>query len=187
MEKQAGQNSVLSAIRFAACSCVGKHEDRGRSQERTIKRWFGYTHFFPFVGEVIVPGGYLHEPNLWKTKTGDPNFRAAGQTFSPPITRPALEFSHSLATTWLLGWAVRRLKIFSDDLGFRKSGRKLSACLAAILLLVMLGLNCHERSQTALDRINIAVLQTLVQLHAECDNKLLLAPCGSMSLENLVR
>jgi hypothetical protein len=104
MEKQAGQNSVLSAIRFAACSCVGKHEGRGRSQERTIKRWFGYTHFFPFVGEVIVPGGYLHEPNLWKTKTGDPNFRAAGQTFSPPITRPAPEFSHSLAP--LLGGCV---------------------------------------------------------------------------------
>ena len=31
------------------------------------------------------------------TMTGDLNFRAAGQTFSPPITRPALEFSHSLA------------------------------------------------------------------------------------------
>jgi hypothetical protein len=45
MEKQAGQNSVLSAIRFADCSCVGKPEGRGRSQERTIKRWFGYTHF----------------------------------------------------------------------------------------------------------------------------------------------
>ena len=65
--------------------------------------------------------------------------------------------------------------------------RKLGACLAAILLLVMFGLNCHECSQTAPDRINIAVLQTLVQLHAECDNKLLLAPCGSMSLENLIR
>jgi hypothetical protein len=31
------------------------------------------------------------------TMNGDLNFRAAGQTFSPPITRPALEFSHSLA------------------------------------------------------------------------------------------
>jgi hypothetical protein len=45
MEKQAGQNSVLSASRFADCSSVGKHEGRGRSQERTIKRWFGDTHF----------------------------------------------------------------------------------------------------------------------------------------------
>ena len=157
MEKQAGQNSVLSAIRFAACSCVGKHEGRGRSQERTIKRWFGYTHFllkglekvrtewrftpkafgaddaglqpqtgvepgelreidassgskssakrlkrggrpfFSFVGDVILPDCYPDEPNLWKTKTGDLNFRTAGQTFSPPATRAALEFSHRLA------------------------------------------------------------------------------------------
>jgi hypothetical protein len=53
--------------------------------------------FFSFVGGVILPDGYPYEPNLWKTKTGDPNFWTAGQTFSPPITRPALEFSHSLA------------------------------------------------------------------------------------------
>jgi hypothetical protein len=46
----------------------------------------------------ILPDGYLNELNLWKTKTGDLNFRTAGQTFSPPITRPAPEFSHSLAT-----------------------------------------------------------------------------------------
>jgi hypothetical protein len=54
--------------------------------------------FFPFVGDVILPDGCPDEPNFWKTKTGDLNFRAADQTFSPPITRPALEFSHSLAT-----------------------------------------------------------------------------------------
>jgi hypothetical protein len=32
------------------------------------------------------------------TMNGDLNFRTAGQTFSPPLTRPALEFSHRLAT-----------------------------------------------------------------------------------------
>jgi hypothetical protein len=52
---------------------------------------------FSFVGGVILPDGYPYEPNLWKTKTGDLNFRAAGQTFSPPATHIAPEFSHSLA------------------------------------------------------------------------------------------
>jgi hypothetical protein len=45
-----------------------------------------------------LPDRYPHEPNLWKTKTGDPNFRTAGETFSPPSTRAAPEFSHRLAT-----------------------------------------------------------------------------------------
>jgi hypothetical protein len=49
------------------------------------------------VDAEILPDGCPYEPNLWKTKTGDLNFRTAGQTFSPPIARPALEFSHSLA------------------------------------------------------------------------------------------
>jgi hypothetical protein len=62
----------------------------GKSPAKSLNR--GGGPFFPFVGEVIVPGGYPYEPNLWKTKTGDPNFRTAGQTFSPPITRPSLEF-----------------------------------------------------------------------------------------------
>jgi hypothetical protein len=55
------------------------------------------TPFFPFVGYLILPDHCLHRLNLWKEKTGDPNFRTAGQTFSPPITRTAPEFSHSLA------------------------------------------------------------------------------------------
>jgi len=71
----------------------------GKSPAKRLKS--GRPALFPFVGEVILPDGYPYEPNLWKTKTGDPNFRTAGQTFSPPITRPASEFSHSLA--WLLG------------------------------------------------------------------------------------
>ena len=66
-----------------------------KSPAKSLNR--GGGPFFPFVGEVILPDGYPYEPNLWKTKTGDLNFRTAGQTFSPPITRPALEFSHSLA------------------------------------------------------------------------------------------
>jgi hypothetical protein len=49
------------------------------------------------MGTPISQSARSDEPNLWKTKTGDPNFRAAGQTFSPPTTRAALEFSHSLA------------------------------------------------------------------------------------------
>jgi hypothetical protein len=49
------------------------------------------------MGTPISQSARPDEPNLWKTKTDDPNFRTAGQTFSPPITRPAPEFSHSLA------------------------------------------------------------------------------------------
>jgi hypothetical protein len=67
----------------------------GKSPAKSLNP--GGRPFFSFVGDVILPDGYPYEPNLWKTKTGDPNFRAAGQTFSPPITRTAPEFSHSLA------------------------------------------------------------------------------------------
>ena len=67
----------------------------GESAAKRLKR--GGGALFSFVGDVILPDGYPYELNLWKTKTGDPNFRTAGQTFSPPITRPASEFSHSLA------------------------------------------------------------------------------------------
>jgi hypothetical protein len=73
----------------------GQASGGGKSPAKSLNR--GGRPFFPFVGEVIVPGGYPYEPNLWKTKTGDLNFRTAGQTFSPPITRLAPEFSHSLA------------------------------------------------------------------------------------------
>ena len=67
----------------------------GESSAKRLKP--GRQALFSFVGDVILPGGYRHEPNLWKTKTGDLNFRTAGQTFSPPTTRTAPEFSHSLA------------------------------------------------------------------------------------------
>jgi hypothetical protein len=65
------------------------------SSAKSLKR--GGRPFFSFVGDVILPDGYPYEPNLWKTKTGDLNFRTAGQTFSLLTTRTALEFSHSLA------------------------------------------------------------------------------------------
>jgi hypothetical protein len=68
------------------------------SKSSAQRRKRGGGALFSFVGDVILPDGYPYESNLWKTKTGDLNFRTAGQTFSPPITRPALEFSHSLAT-----------------------------------------------------------------------------------------
>jgi hypothetical protein len=68
----------------------------GESPAKRLNR--GGRPFFSFVSHRILPDGYLNELNLWKTKTGDLNFRTAGQTFSPPITRPAPEFSHSLAT-----------------------------------------------------------------------------------------
>ena len=96
----------------------GQASGGGKSPAKSLNR--GGTPFFPFVGEVIVPGGYLHEPNLWKIKTGDLNFRAAGQTFSPPITRPALEFSHSLAP--LLGL------VLADSHSLDGFGNKLSSC-----------------------------------------------------------
>jgi hypothetical protein len=67
----------------------------GKSAAKSLNR--GGRPLFSFVGGVILPDGYPYEPNLWKTKTGDLNFRTAGQTFSPPITRTAPEFSHSLA------------------------------------------------------------------------------------------
>jgi hypothetical protein len=67
-----------------------------KSSAKRLKR--GGRPFFSFVGDVILPDCYPDEPNLWKTKTGDLNFRTAGQTFSPPTTRAALEFSHRLAT-----------------------------------------------------------------------------------------
>jgi hypothetical protein len=76
---------------------------------------WGGRPFFSFVGEVILPDGYPDEPNLWKTKTGDPNFRTAGQTFSPPITRSALEFSHSLA----LQVTQRPAFVLEDNIGDR--------------------------------------------------------------------
>jgi hypothetical protein len=67
----------------------------GESAAKRLKR--GGRPFFPFVGEVILPGGYPYESNLWKTKTGDLNFRTAGQTIPLLTTRTVLEFSHSLA------------------------------------------------------------------------------------------
>jgi hypothetical protein len=41
--------------------------------------------------------GTARQTEFLENKTGDPNFRIAGQTFSPPTTRIAPEFSHSLA------------------------------------------------------------------------------------------
>ena len=73
----------------------GQASGGGKSPAKSLNR--GGTPFFPFVGEVILPDGYPYELNLWKAKTGDPNFRTTGQTFSPPATRAAPEFSHSLA------------------------------------------------------------------------------------------
>jgi hypothetical protein len=73
----------------------GQASGGGKSPAKSLNR--GGRPFFSFVGDVILPDGYLYEPNLWKTKTGDLNFRTTGQTFSPPITRTAPEFSHSLA------------------------------------------------------------------------------------------
>jgi hypothetical protein len=67
----------------------------GKSPAKRLNR--GGRPFFSFVGEGILPDGYLYELNLWKTKTGDPNFWTAGQTFSPLTARTSLEFSHSLA------------------------------------------------------------------------------------------
>jgi hypothetical protein len=72
--------------------------DGGGGSKSAAKRLNrGGRPLFSYVGEVILPDGYPDEPNLWKTKTGDLNFRTAGQTFSPPTTRTAPEFSHSLA------------------------------------------------------------------------------------------
>ena len=75
-----------------------RETDGSGGDESSAKRLNrGGRPFFSFVSYVILPDGNPDEPNLWKTKTGDPNFRTAGQTFSPPATRVAPEFSHSLA------------------------------------------------------------------------------------------
>ena len=60
----------------------------------------GGTPFFPFVGEVIVPGGYPYGPNLWKTKTGDLNFRPPVKLFLRP----------SLALRWSFHTASRLVR-----------------------------------------------------------------------------
>jgi hypothetical protein len=36
---------------------------------------------FPPASYWILPDGCPHEPDLWKEKTGDPNFRTAEETF----------------------------------------------------------------------------------------------------------
>jgi hypothetical protein len=36
---------------------------------------------FSLAGSLIFPDRCPHEPNLWKAKTGDPNFRTADKTF----------------------------------------------------------------------------------------------------------
>jgi hypothetical protein len=48
----------------------------GESTAKSLKR--GGGPFFPFVGEGILPDGYLYELNLWKTKP-------AIRTFGPPV------------------------------------------------------------------------------------------------------
>ena len=62
--------------------------DGGGGSKSTAKRLNrGGRPFFSFVGEGILRDHYPHEPNLWKTKTGDPNFRITGETF-PLLTTP---------------------------------------------------------------------------------------------------
>ena len=41
----------------------------------------GGPALFTFVAPIILGDGYPHGPNLWKAKTGDPNFRTAGESF----------------------------------------------------------------------------------------------------------
>jgi hypothetical protein len=58
----------------------------------------------------VNPSGRLSvRTESLENKTGDLNFRTAGQTFSPPATRTAPQFSHSLAP--LLGVFDKLVKV----------------------------------------------------------------------------
>ena len=52
---------------------------RSKSAAKGLNR--GGPALFTFVAPINLGDGYPHGPNLWKAKTGDPNFRTAGESF----------------------------------------------------------------------------------------------------------
>jgi hypothetical protein len=69
----------------------------GRSKNPSKRLNWGGGALFSFAGSLILPDRRPHEPNLRKVKNRRPEPSDRRSNFSPPITLPAPEFSHSLA------------------------------------------------------------------------------------------